>query len=153
MVSSMLRSLYPIMYTCWSWIAVSSLPVNRRILVSNLSIWFYSNNRALYLLLEIHVVALHSNVKPHSLCQALLLEEVYLWQPNLCKNFFAVYPALYPPLPPKTCKELYRLRTHIILFLKSKHRRILRGLSPDILIQNGTKHHLSVYNKMQILFI
>ena len=153
MVIFTLRSLYPIMYIWWSWIAVSSLPVNLRTLVSNLSIWFYSNNRTFYLLLQIRVAALHSNVKAHSLCQALLLVEVYLWQPNLCKNFLAVYPALQPPLPPKTCKELYWLRIHIIVFLTSKHRCILRGLSPDILIQNGTKHQLSVYDKMQMLFI
>jgi len=29
----------------------------------------------------------HSNMKPHSLCHALLLQEVYLWQLSLLRIF------------------------------------------------------------------
>jgi len=34
-------------------------------------------------------------VKPHSLCQALLLQEVSSWRRTSYKNFLAVYPACY----------------------------------------------------------
>jgi hypothetical protein len=40
------------------------------------------------------------SVKPHSLCQALLLQKFSLWRRTLCKNFLAVYPALYPSTHP-----------------------------------------------------
>jgi hypothetical protein len=42
--------------------------------------------------------------EPLSLCQALLLQEVYLWRLALYKNFLAEYLAPYPP-PQTTAKN------------------------------------------------
>jgi len=38
------------------------------------------------------------------------------------------------------------------MFLESKHRHILCGQLPDLLIQKETKNQLSVCDKMQILY-
>jgi len=102
MVGFTFRPLYPIMCTCCSWIAVSSpLLIIETSSATCLSRFILSNRNILFTSRDTCRSSFRRNsyVKPHSLCQALLLMEVYLWRRNLCKNFLSVYPALYPLLP------------------------------------------------------
>jgi len=121
-VRFMLQSLYPIRYICMSWIAVSSLPV----IFKTLSVFFMLSNwrLAFHFLPKKRLAVLcgslqfvgrntlsaHSNVKPHSLYQVLLLQEFYLWRCALYKNFLAVFSTVYTPL----CKELWHFVTDIL---------------------------------------
>jgi len=84
----------------------------------------------------------HFIVKPHSLCQALLLQEVSSWRPASYKNFLAVHPAHYK----KQIRSLsdilhsswscsHNTHTHT-------HTHTLFGPSQNILLLKGTKYHL-----------
>jgi len=95
------------MYICMSWIADSRHPVNLWTLVCFffiLSNWLTSQETFSSGLHFIHPEAgphththkhKHFTVKPHSFCQALLLQEVSSWRRALYKNFLAVYSAHY----------------------------------------------------------
>ena len=67
---------------------------------------------------------IHFYVKPHSLCQTLLLQEVFLWWCTLCKNFLAVYPALNPPLQSTTSFHNRYIRLFAILLAKIETRYV-----------------------------
>ena len=69
---------------------------------ATLSVCFYSKQQSSFISTSREMIAMPCSsfeeiIKPHSLHQALLLQEVFLWWCTLCKNFLAVYPARKPP--------------------------------------------------------
>jgi len=88
------------------------------------------------------------NWKPHSICQALLLQEIYLWWGASYGNILAVYPTLKP-----RCEELrhWWLIYYTLLILGRNRDTLYWVWWQDTLLLKGTKHQLSVYDKMPIV--
>jgi len=102
----MLQALYPIMYTCKSWIAVSSLPVNHWNRVSNFDCSFlFKPIELLPSLLEIRLAVPRISLEERCFVRQSMWSLIhpakhycyrnfYLWRQALQLNFISVYPAL-----------------------------------------------------------
>jgi hypothetical protein len=82
-------------------------------------------------------------MKPHSLCHALLVEELIQISTSYVVEFSSYVP-LYG-------EQAQPLTVYIALFVIML--QYADTLSHHILVLNGTKHQLSVYNKMPISYI
>ena len=92
---------------------------------ANSSVCFYSKKQSSFISTPRKTIAMSRSlfeelIKPHSLHQALLLQEVFLWWRTLCKNFLAVYPA---PKPPTSFRNWY-IRLFGILLAKTETRYV-----------------------------
>jgi len=85
----MLWPLFPIMYTCTSWIAVSSLPVNHQNHVCNLGCLFlFQARELLHSLLEIRLALLHISLEERYFVRQSMWSLIHSAKHCCYRNFY-----------------------------------------------------------------
>ena len=121
------------------------------VIFNTLSVCFYAKQLTHFLLKKRFAELFgppptHSRMKPHSVCQALLLKELLHMSMSFVAEFSCCVPCSVP-----CCRELCHVATiYRSIPAYASHNR--HTLSQDILLLKGTKHQLSEYGKMPLLY-